>query len=116
MAAMEVMNKRDQKRKMWRARVKAWRCSGLMQSEYCRHNHLNQQQFSYWKNIFDSDQQSRPGAFVPVPVPMLIEPPPAPQSNSGIIVRLANGIGIELSSDFTATTLIKAVAALGGGR
>jgi len=105
----------ERKREMWQARVKAWQRSGLLQHEYCRRNNLSSRQFSYWKKVLGLEHGQRAGSFVPVPIPKIMEAPPVSAAGTAITVRLASGIGIELTPEFNATTLVRAVAALGGG-
>lgn len=104
----------DKKSRMWQARVKAWRRSGLSQREYCRRNHLSSSQFSYWKKSLEPKVVQEPSAFVPVPLTMTPKMHKVNGSGSGLTVRLANGIGIELSDEFNSATLAQAVVALGG--
>ncbi len=116
---MGKMNDRvssEKKRKIWQPRVLAWQRSSLSQREYCQRHHLSSRQFSYWKNILASEPAASdaPRKFVPVPVQPAPEPSALQGNEAGLTVRLANGIGIELASGFSAAALALAVTVLGG--
>ena len=68
----------EQKRRFWERHLKAWRESGLLQSEYCRKHGLRVNQFVYWKKKigapFHEERQCVPAAKPLVP---LVELPAA---------------------------------------
>ena len=84
-----------QKLQHWKPRIKAWQESGLSQTGFCKNQHLNLQQFTYWKNKIlgkagvdhDSCTKNKPGhsAFVPVQSGSI-------GSDASLRMRLPNGI------------------------
>ncbi|MFW8602486.1 IS66 family insertion sequence element accessory protein TnpA [Desulfobacterota bacterium M19] len=100
------------KQRFWKAHVGAWRKSGLSQNEYCRQNNLRSNQLGYWKNTLG--RQTAAANFVPVPIPAQEQKTEAGGSASGITVYLETGMRIKVENDFTAETLAKVVAVLGG--
>ena len=62
-----------------------------------------------------AEPKNKPPEFVPVVIPSVLDNKPLPEDcGAGLTVRLMNDIRIELANNFNATTLIKAVASLGG--
>ena len=100
------------KQRFWKAHVGAWRRSGLSQNEYCRQNNLRKNQLGYWKNKLG--RQAVATNFVPVPIPAQEQKAEAGGSASGITICLEAGMSIKVENDFTAETLARVVAALGG--
>jgi hypothetical protein len=101
-----------QKERFWLVHIKAWRKSGLSQNEYCRRNKLSTSRFGYWKKKIN--RQATPVSFVPVPIPEQKTQAGTESNESGLAVFLRNDIRIELNNNFTASTLVKVVDALGG--
>ena len=111
MADKTWQEKLIQKERFWQAHIKAWKKSGLSQNAYSRRNKLSSSQFGYWKKKIN--RQTRPVNFFPVSIQSQKIQSEFANNKSGLTIFLKNGIRIELSNDFTATTLVKVVDALG---
>lgn len=100
------------KRRFWQAHIGAWKKSGLTQIEYCRPHQLRPNQFCYWKKKISVGIQDTV-KFVPVALNSGNNAKAQPSDDSGLTIRLGK-ISIKLSKDFSPSTLVKAVEALGG--
>jgi lambda repressor-like predicted transcriptional regulator len=79
----------------WHRHVKAWRESGLSQADYCRQQGLNPKTLSAWARRALPEDRDAPLEIIAVQV--------TPSSSAGIadatvILRLAHGAQLELSS------------------
>jgi len=55
------------KPRYWREHVEQWQSSGLSQKAYCQQNGLKPHNLSYWKNKWDTQQDTKTtGGFVAV--------------------------------------------------
>jgi len=83
----------------WRRHVDAWRESGLSQADYCRQQGLNHKTFSVWTRRVQVDlsmDKNVPLGLLPVQV----EPPASVASTqASMMLRLAHGAQLELSTD-----------------
>ena len=82
----------------WRRHVEAWRESGLSQADYCRQQGLNHKTFSVWTRrvqVNPSLDKNTPLDLLPVQ----LEPSPSIASTqASMMLRLANGAQLELST------------------
>ena len=101
---------RREKRRLWKAHIRAWRRSGLTQADYCRRNSLKDTQFTYWKTKFNKEKKSDQICFVPVPVDhkqSVID-----SGDAGLSVQLGK-IKIRIHNNFNPDCLVKVVSLLG---
>ena len=101
-----------EKRRLWRAHIRAWQRSGLTQSDYCRRNKLKDTQFTYWKTKFNKEKPE-PVSFVPVPVKIDHMQSVIDSGDSGLSVQLGK-IKIRIHNNFNPTCLVKVVSLLEG--
>ena len=79
----------------WRRHVEAWRESGLSQADYCRQQGLNPKTFSTWaRRTFPQDKDT-PLEVISVQV---TPSAPAATADTNVILRLAHGAQLELST------------------
>lgn len=83
----------SEKRAYWAGHIKAWRLSGLSQTEYCRREGLNRNLLSQWKSKLSSAKRRRKPEveFVEVQAPQSSQAAPAIEiaiGPGGITVRL----------------------------
>jgi hypothetical protein len=82
----------------WRRHVEAWRESGLSQADYCRQQGLNRKTFSVWTRRVQVDlslDKDAPLEFLPVQ----LEPSaPVASTQASVMLRLAHGARLELST------------------
>jgi len=79
----------------WRARVEAWKASGLPMSRYCKQHGLVAHQLGYYKRKYEAPKslkKTSSSSFVRVVVPT--KPILLPETDS-VIIRLSNGHAIE---------------------
>ena len=82
----------------WRRHVEAWRESGLSQADYCQQQGLNRKTFSVWTRCVQG------GLFLDKDAPLELRPvqlePSAPVASTpaSVMLRLANGVKLELST------------------
>lgn len=98
-------------RKIWEARLRAWRKSGLAGAEYCRQYNLSYHAFTYWKRKSGISTE-RPVRFVSVPAVRF--GPEVTSAPATLKIDLGNRIKIEVHDGFTAATLRQLVSVLGG--
>lgn len=82
----------------WRRHVEVWRESGLSQAEYCRQQGLNHKTFSVWTRRVQVDLSLDKNAPLDL-LPVQLEPSPSVASTqASIMLRLAHGAQLELST------------------
>jgi hypothetical protein len=82
----------------WRRHVEAWRESGLSQADYCRQQGLNHKTFSVWTQRVQVDLSLDKNAPLDL-LPVQLEPSPSVASTqTSMMLRLANGAQLELST------------------
>lgn len=91
----------EAKQKFWQDHVKAWKQSGIRQTEYCSHQGLNIKIFGYWKRKLVS--KSEDVSFVPVSIKPLHTA--SVKSVSSLKIVTCNGLSIEVSDGFNPATL-----------
>ena len=82
----------------WRRHVDAWRESGLSQAVYCRQQGLNHKTFSVWTRRVQVDlsmDKNVPLGLLPVQV----ESSASVAAQASMMLRLAHGAQLELSTD-----------------
>jgi hypothetical protein len=82
----------------WRRHVEAWRESGLSQADYCRQQGLNHKTFSVWTRRVQVDLSLDKNAPLDL-LPVQLEPSPSVASTqASMMLRLAHGAQLELST------------------
>ncbi len=80
----------------WQRHVEAWRESGLSQADYCRQQGINPKTFSAWARRALPIDKNTPLDVVSVQVAP--SPPAAAAEAGAILLRLAHGAQLELST------------------
>ena len=82
----------------WWRHVEAWRESGLSQADYCRQQGLNHKTFSVWTRRVQVDLSLDKNAPLDL-LPVQLEPSPSvASSQASMMLRLAHGAQLELST------------------
>jgi len=82
----------------WRQHVKVWRESGLSQADYCQQQGLNRKTFSVWTRRVQGDLSLDKGTPLEL-LPVQLEPSaPVASTPTSVMLRLANGVQLELST------------------
>lgn len=107
---------RDERRALWLGHFEAWSAGEESQAAYCRRHGLSPMTFSQWKRRFerqrlDSAVSSAESAGAPL-VEVRVADDEPPVEASGVTVVLDTRVRLELSHDFDAGVLQRAVAAL----
>ena len=99
------MNRADleKKRQYWLGIVEDWHKSGENKAHFCRERHLRAWQFRYWHRRFRDDQTRSGNGF------MRVHGLP---EGSGLRLRTAGGLEIELDNNFEAQTLKRFLSVL----
>lgn len=103
-------------RSAWLAHVKASCQSGLSRAEYCRRHNISYHALTYWcKKTAQQHISVQPGSvnLVPVSLPV-VQRSPALREPSGVHIRLAGNITIDVAVDFSQDTLKKVLIVLEG--
>jgi hypothetical protein len=82
----------------WQRHVEAWRESGLSQANYCQQQGLNRKTFSVWTRRVQGDlslNKDTPLELLPVQLELSALVASTPTS---VMLRLANGVQLELST------------------
>ncbi|MCW7552787.1 hypothetical protein NX722_09050 [Endozoicomonas gorgoniicola] len=94
----------------WKHHIRAWKKSGLSQSEYARRHELPVKTFGYHKRRLDNQRiiqsaldSKEPKSLIPVSVAQ--EPEPQKTQETGITLVSPSGLRVELASGFDATAL-----------
>ena len=77
----------------WWRHVKTWRESGMSQADYCRRQGLNPKTFSKWARC---EYPVGPDALIEV-IPVQVTPS-LPATEAAVVLKLARGIQLELST------------------
>jgi transposase-like protein len=80
----------------WQRHVEAWRESGLSQADYCRQQGLNPKTLSAWSRRALPIDKSAPLEIIAVQV---TPSAPAVITETSLILRLAHGAQLELSTE-----------------
>lgn len=105
----------EERRAFWQTQLANWSQSGLSQAAYCRAQGLNGNRFRWWKRQLTrasgASQQAAAGSFLAVKVhpQALIE---RSGNASGVTLRLASGVRVEVACGFDAPTLQAVVETL----
>ena len=82
----------------WQRHVEAWRESGLSQAAYCQQQGLNRKTFSKWTRHVQVDLSLDKDAPLDL-LPVQLEPsPPVAGTQASMMLRLAHGAQLELST------------------
>ena len=82
----------------WRRHVEVWRESGLSQADYCQQQGLNRKTFSVWTRRVQGDLSLDKDAPLEL-LPVQLEPStPVASTPASVMLRLANGVQLELST------------------
>lgn len=98
------MASKKQRRRQWEQRIARWLASGLSMAAFCRRHGVNYAQLVWWRRHLQRDVASPPLTLIPVVVPK--------PSHCAIVIRLADGIGIEVDGGFDAVLLSAVVRTL----
>lgn len=119
--AKSTISKAEKGRTYWQRHVALWQASGQRIELYCADAGLCVKQFRAWRQRLRAETKKQTTTQRPktAPAPALIalkvrEPLEPSTSHSGITIRLATGVGIEVAPRFDAPTLRAVVATLGG--
>ena len=83
----------------WRRHVEAWRESGLSQADFCRQQNLNRKTFSLWtRRVQDDLSMSKDSPLELISVQVTPSAPAVTAEASPILLRLAHGAQLELST------------------
>lgn len=106
-----------EQRLYWQRHVAMWQSSGERIEVYCQQARLCVKQFRAWRQRFRQEHRQPHSHAGPTLIPIEVNPSTAPSSatpaTSGITIRLATGVAIEVSPDFDAPTLVAVMQALG---
>lgn len=95
----------------WQKHINCWRHSGLSQAQYCQKNMLALSTFTYWKKKLSQSTKAPPRFY-----PLTIQGSPQSENEgteSGLrLVLGTHRFAIEVSKDFSATTLVRLVKTL----
>ena len=80
----------------WQRHVEAWRESGLSQADYCRQQGLNRKTFSLWTRRDQGNPTIDRGTSLEL-ISVQVSAPVASTPVS-VMLRLANGVKLELST------------------
>jgi hypothetical protein len=92
-----------QRYKQWEKRIAHYRASGLSMAGYCRAHELSYAGFVWWRRRLERE--------VRTPLTLIPLVAPAPR-RCRIVVRLPDGLGIEVESEFDGALLKAVVDAL----
>jgi len=83
----------------WQRHVEAWRESGLSQAAYCHQQGLKRKTFSVWTRRVEGDVSLNKDAPLEL-ISVQLKPPSAPVASTpaSVMLRLANGVQLELST------------------
>jgi transposase-like protein len=105
-----------EQRRFWQRYVAQWSQSGQQVKVYCRAAGICPKQFTAWRQRLRREGWQPPvgqaATLIPLEVRSSDEPAAAP---APITIRLASGVGIEVSTGFEAATLQAVLQALGAG-
>jgi len=96
----------EKKRRYWSEIVADWHKSGESQAGFCRDRNLRAWQLSYWSRRLKSDQSEGGRGFVRLH---------GTSEGSGIRLRTAEGLEIELATGFDEGTLKRFLFVLSSG-
>lgn len=102
----------ESKAEFWRRHIKNCTSSSQTQAQYCREHSLVLATFCYWKKKLNMTRQSK-ARFYPLTVQPAKNPCREESSSSGLSLYCRNdNFRIELSEDFSVSTLTKLIAVL----
>ena len=106
-----------EQRRFWQRHVAQWSQSGQKAKAYCREAGICPNQFTAWRQRLRREGWQPPVGQVATLIPLEVHsggelPAAAP---APITIRLASGVGIEVSAGFEAATLQAVLQALGAG-
>jgi hypothetical protein len=78
-----------------RRHVKAWHQSGLSQADYCRQQDINPKTFSRWARHELAMDKDAPLEVIPI---QIVPSAPAATAEASMMLRLAQGAQLELST------------------
>ena len=82
----------------WRRHVEAWRESGLSQADYCRQQNLNPKTFSLWTRRVQDNLSLSMGSPLELIAVQVAPSAPVASTPASVMLRLANGVQLELST------------------
>lgn len=98
------MASREQTRREWELLIAQWRKSGKSVVDFCRERDVAYRAFMRWRQRIGQAARSKPLTLIPVTTPI--------EKRSVLVVRLSDGIGIEVERGFDEALLSAVVRAL----
>src|SRR5436190_22855282 len=98
------MASREQMRREWELLIAQWRKSGKSVVNFCHERDIAYRQFMRWRQRIGEIAESRPLTLIPVTAPT--------EKRSSLVVRLSDGIAIEVERGFDEALLSAVVQAL----
>lgn len=98
----KIVNKKQNKKELWKARIKAWETSGLSKSDFCKEQHIPHSSFWKWyKRLSEKfKKEARDISFVPIKIKK-----EKIESNSPLLILLNGNIKIAIPNDVDMSTL-----------
>ena len=107
---------REERRAFWHGHFEAWASGDESQAAYCRRHGLSPMSFSHWKRRFERERLgSVVGSTESTGAPLVevrVADDEPPVEASGVTVAIDARVRVELSRDFDASVLQRAVEAL----
>ena len=92
-----------------RRHVKAWYESGLSLADYCRQQDVNPKTFSRWARLELANDKDAPLKMIPL---QIVQSAPAATAEARMILRLAHGAQLELSTTVSPSWLAELLKCL----
>lgn len=95
---------REERRRQWAEWLEKWRGSGQSKAAFCREHSLNTWQFYDWsRRLGRAEVAASSGGFAQV----------QSGGGSGVVLRVAGGLDLELQPGFDESTLVRVLRTLG---
>jgi transposase-like protein len=101
------MAKREHTRNRWAALIARWRDSGMSMAAFCREHELSYFQFVRWRRRLERETSSSPLTLIPILRA-------APVGGGAIVVRLPDGVAVEVAPGFDFAVVVAVMQALQG--
>ncbi len=105
----------EEQRRFWQEHLTKWSQSAQKVPAYCRTAGVCPKQFTAWRQRLRREGWQPPVGQAATLIPLEVRPRPEASNSSPITIRLASGVGIEVSAGFDAPTLQAVLQALGEG-
>jgi hypothetical protein len=91
------MSSREERRKDWEDLIANWRKSGKPMAAYCRERKIVYRQFIRWRHRIERAARPKSLTLIPVATPT--------EKRNPLVIRLPDGIGVEVAHGFDAALL-----------